>query len=217
MAVNRRAAGPRATVVAVVAIVIVVGGVLALRGVDGSGTPSATTMDAASSSASASASSSASTPGPGNGDPDRPRGTVVFAPTGTDLPGSAALDRCRSDSRAAVERYDTAALGTVTLQCGDSGQGYRHIDIRHHGDWDDELASLRTDRDWDDLMLSAVSIALTEPGPALPADAGDGKVCYAAPIRFADGTSPSDGFVKVIVSATTDRVITAYPTSRADC
>ncbi|KQO61279.1 hypothetical protein [Curtobacterium sp. Leaf261] len=237
MAERRRPRGPRAAAVAVVAAVMVVGGALALRGLDGSDTPSATTMDAASGSSSTAASaqpsrqptadpptagSDAASDNPDD-DPDDAtdtaghRGTAVFAPSGADLPGATTLARCGSDRRSAVARYDTAALGAVTLQCGDSGQGYQHIEMRHERDWDDELASTRTERDWDDLMLTAVRIALTEPGSGLPADAGDGKVCYSAPIRFADGGTPRDPFVKVIVSATTDRVITAYPTSREDC
>jgi hypothetical protein len=141
----------------------------------------------------------------------------VFDLAGPDLPGGGVLDRCTSDRRAVVSQYDTAALGAVVMQCGDTGQGYRHITIRHERDWDEELAGTTSGRDWDDLMLSAVRVALTQPGNGLPADAGDGKVCYAAPIRFGDGSTPSDGFVKVIVSATTDRVITAYPTNRSDC
>ncbi|MBE7163152.1 MAG: hypothetical protein INR72_18080, partial [Williamsia herbipolensis] len=143
-------------------------------------------------------------------------GTVVFSRTGSDLPGAAVLDRCRNDGRATVDSYDTAALGDVVLQCGNSGQGYAHIRVRHEADWSDELRG-HGDRDWDDLMLTAVDTVLTAPRQGFPVDAGDGKVCYAAPIRFDDGSTPPDPHVKVIVSATTDRVITAYPTSRSDC
>jgi len=89
--------------------------------------------------------------------------------------------------------------------------------VRHTGDWQDVLAGTG-DRDWDDAMLTAVKTAVTAPRSGFPVDAGDGKVCYAAPVRFDDGTTPSpDDFVKVIVSATTDRVITAYPTRTDDC
>ncbi|WP_420366253.1 hypothetical protein AAEP80_05360 [Curtobacterium sp. L3-7] len=144
-------------------------------------------------------------------------GSVVIDRTGPDLPGDSVLASCDRDSRATVARYDTAALGDVVLQCGNSSQGYEHIRVRHTADWEDVLAG-HGDRDWDDAMLTAVQTALTSPRDGFPVDAGDGKVCYAAAVRFDDGTAPSpDGFVKVIVSATTDRVITAYPTNDDDC
>ncbi|ROP74950.1 hypothetical protein [Curtobacterium sp. PhB115] len=143
--------------------------------------------------------------------------TVTITRTGPDLPGSAALARCDSTTRAAVAEYDTAALGRVTMECGNSGQGYEHIRIRHTADWQDVVAG-HGSRDWDDAMLTAVQTALTAPRSGFPVDAGDGKVCYAAPVRFDDGSRPDDDpFVKVIVSATNDRVITAYPTSTDDC
>ncbi|GAA1494077.1 hypothetical protein [Curtobacterium herbarum] len=143
---------------------------------------------------------------------------AVIARQGPDLPGAPVLDRCGSDGRASVARYDTAALGDVVLQCGTSAQGYEHIRVRHTRDWQGVLSGHTTQRDWDDAMLTAVRTALTNPQKGLPVDAGDGKVCYAAPVRFDDGSAPSpDGFVKVIVSATTDRVITAYPTRDSDC
>lgn len=144
-------------------------------------------------------------------------GTVVIDRRGEDLPGDAVLASCDRSSRAEVARYDTVALGQVVLQCGNDSQGYEHIRVRHTGDWQDVLAGTG-DRDWDDAMLTAVETAVTAPRSGFPVDAGDGKVCYAAPLRFDDGTTPSpDAFVKVIVSATTDRVITAYPTHADDC
>lgn len=144
-------------------------------------------------------------------------GTVVIDQTGPDLPGGSVLASCDRDSRATVARYDTAALGDVVLQCGNSSQGYEHIRVRHTADWQDVLAG-HGDRDWDDAMLTAVQTALGSPRDGYPVDAGDGKVCFAAPIRFDDGSRPDDEpFVKVIVSATTDRVITAYPTREDGC
>lgn len=144
-------------------------------------------------------------------------GTVTITRTGPDLPGDAALARCDADSRSSVARYDTAALGRVTLQCGTSAQGYEHIRQRHTADWQEVVAG-HGSRDWDDAMLTAVQTALVSPREGFPVDAGDGKVCYAAPVRFDDGSRPdADPFVKVIVSATTDRVITAYPTRTDDC
>lgn len=143
--------------------------------------------------------------------------TVTITRTGPDLPGSAALARCESTTRAAVARYETEALGRVTLQCGTAAQGYEHIRVRHTADWEDVVTG-HGSRDWDDAVLTAVRTALEDPRPGFPVDAGDGKVCYAAPVRFDDGSRPdSDPFVKVIVSATTDRVITAYPTRTDDC
>jgi hypothetical protein len=145
-------------------------------------------------------------------------GVAVIDRIGPDLPGRRALRPCASDSRARVASYGTTALGRVVMECGTSAQGYEHIRIRHTGDWEQVLRGHTTSRDWDDAMFTAVHTALTNPQKGLPVDAGDGKVCYAAPVRFDDGTSPSpDGFVKVIVSATTDRVITAYPTDESDC
>ncbi|MBF4606276.1 hypothetical protein [Curtobacterium sp. VKM Ac-1393] len=144
-------------------------------------------------------------------------GSVTITRTGPDLPGDAALARCDSDSRSSVAQYDTAALGRVTLQCGTSAQGYEHIRQRHTADWQEVVAG-HGSRDWDDAMLTAVQTALVSPRAGFPVDAGDGKVCYAAPVRFDDGSRPAaDPFVKVIVSATTDRVITAYPTRTDDC
>ncbi|PYY65674.1 hypothetical protein DEJ30_00995 [Curtobacterium sp. MCPF17_003] len=143
--------------------------------------------------------------------------TVTITRTGPDMPGSAALARCDSTTQAAVAQYDTQALGRVTLQCGTAAQGYEHIRVRHTADWQDVVTG-HGSRDWDDAMLTAVQTALEDPRPGFPLDAGDGKVCYAAPVRFDDGSRPDDEpFVKVIVSATTDRVITAYPTRTDDC
>ncbi|MDM7892134.1 hypothetical protein [Curtobacterium caseinilyticum] len=144
-------------------------------------------------------------------------GTVTITRTGPDLPGAGVLDRCDRDNRAAVARYDTAALGQVVLQCGTSGQGYEHIRARHTADWRDVLAG-RSQRDWDDAMLTAVRSVLETPPTGYPQDAGDGKVCFAAPVRFDDGSRPSaEPNVRVIVSATTDRVITAFPTNDGGC
>ncbi|ROS78161.1 hypothetical protein EDF24_0932 [Curtobacterium sp. PhB130] len=144
-------------------------------------------------------------------------GVVVIARQGADLPGAAVLQRCDTSSRADVASYDTAALGDVVMQCGNSSQGYEHIRVRHTADWQGVLAGSGS-RDWDDAMLTAVQAVLTAPRDGFPKDAGDGKVCYAAALRFDDGSTPSpDGFVKVIVSETTDRVITAYPTRSDDC
>ncbi|KTR19479.1 MULTISPECIES: hypothetical protein [Curtobacterium] len=143
--------------------------------------------------------------------------TVTIPREGPDLPGADVLDQCRSSSRQVVARYDTAALGEVVLQCGTSAQGYEHIRVRHSRDWQDVVAG-HGSRDWDDAMLTAVQTALGSPRDGYPADAGDGKVCFAAPVRFDDGSRPDDEpFVKVIVSATTDRVITAYPTREDGC
>ncbi|MCA5923260.1 hypothetical protein [Curtobacterium oceanosedimentum] len=144
-------------------------------------------------------------------------GTVTITRTGPDMPGSSALGRCDTTTQAAVAQYETEALGRVTLQCGTAAQGYEHIRVRHTADWRDVVTG-HGSRDWDDAMLTAVQTALEDPRPGFPVDAGDGKVCYAAPVRFDDGSRPDDEpFVKVIVSATTDRVITAYPTRTDDC
>ena len=144
-------------------------------------------------------------------------GTVTITRTGPDVPGADVLDRCDRDSRAVVARYETAALGPVVLQCGTSGQGYEHIRVRHTADWEDVLGS-RSDRDWDDAMLTAVQSVLEAPPTGYPQDAGDGKVCYAAPVRFDDGSRPdAEPNVRVIVSETTDRVITAFPTDDGGC
>lgn len=144
-------------------------------------------------------------------------GTVTITRTGPDLPGAGVLDRCDRDSRAVVARYDTAALGQVVLQCGTSGQGYEHIRARHTADWRDVLDG-RSQRDWDDAMLTAVRSVLETPPTGYPQDAGDGKVCFAAPVRFDDGSRPAaEPNVRVIVSATTDRVITGFPTDDGGC
>lgn len=144
-------------------------------------------------------------------------GTVTITRTGPDLPGDAALDRCDTSSRQTIAQYDTAALGTVVLQCGNSGQGYEHIRVRHTRDWQDVVTG-HGSRDWDDAMLTAVQTVLETPRTGYPQDAGDGKVCYSAPVQFDDGSRPgAEPFVKVIVSSTTDRVITAYPTRDDGC
>lgn len=144
-------------------------------------------------------------------------GTVTITRTGPDLPGDDVLDRCDTSSRGTVASYDTEALGAVVLQCGNSGQGYEHIRIRHTRDWEDVLSG-HGSRDWDDAMLTAVQSALEAPVTGYPQDAGDGKLCYAAPVRFDDGSRPAaEPFVRVIVSSTTDRVITAFPTSDGGC
>ncbi|MFJ2977492.1 hypothetical protein ACIPEP_01420 [Curtobacterium sp. NPDC087082] len=144
-------------------------------------------------------------------------GTVTITRTGPDLPGDAVLARCDTSTRETVARYDTEALRTVVLQCGNSGQGYEHIRVRHTADWEDVVTG-HGSRDWDDAMLTAVQSALEAPATGYPQDAGDGKVCFAAPVRFDDGSRPAaEPFVRVIVSATTDRVITAFPTSDGGC
>jgi hypothetical protein len=151
------------------------------------------------------------------GDGTAADGTVTITVAGPDLPGGGVLDRCGANSRENVARYDTAALGAVVLQCGDSGQGYEHIRVRHTQDWTDVVTG-HGSRDWDDAMLTAVRTVLETPRTGYPQDAGDGKVCYAAPVRFDDGSRPAaEPFVKVIVSATTERVITAYPTRDDGC
>ncbi|MEK6344066.1 MAG: hypothetical protein V4737_09530 [Curtobacterium sp.] len=194
-------------VAAVVAAGLVAGGLAltAERGVD-------EPVIAASSSSTGSAGSSSSTGSAASGN-----GMVVVTLDGPDLPGADVLDRCEADSRQPVAQYDTDALGRVVLQCGTSGQGYEHIRVRHDQDWTEVLGD-RGSRDWDDAMLTAVRTALTSPRSGYPQDAGDGKVCFAAPLSFDDGSRPQrEPFVKVIVSATTDRVITAYPTRTDGC
>jgi len=157
------------------------------------------------------------TPSATAGDGTATDGTVTITRTGPDLPGAAVLDRCDAGSRQTVAQYDSAALGTVVLQCGTSGQGYEHIRVRHTRDWDDVVAG-HGSRDWDDAMLTAVQTVVEHPRPGYPQDAGDGKVCYSASVRFDDGSRPAaEPFVRVIVSATTDRVITAYPTRDDGC
>jgi len=171
--------------------------------------PSATAADgpAADGSAADGTATDGSAPGP----------TVTITRTGPDLPGSDVLDRCGRDSRSVIASYDTAALGRVVLQCGTSGQGYEHIRFRHTADWRD-VVSGHGSRDWDDAMLTAVRTVLEHPADGYPEDAGDGKVCFAAPVRFDDGSRPdAEPFVRVIVSATTDRVITAFPTDDGGC
>ncbi|WP_146240658.1 hypothetical protein [Curtobacterium sp. MCPF17_011] len=204
-------------IAAVVAAVVVIGGFALTNAREGddavlSAAPSATATAPAGQGADTGSTDTGST------DTGSDSSVAVITRSGPDLPGTAVLDRCASDGRASVARYDTAALGEVVLQCGTSAQGYEHIRVRHTRDWQDVLAGHTTQRDWDDAMLTAVRAALTNPQKGLPVDAGDGKVCYAAPVRFDDGSTPSpDGFVKVIVSATTERVITAYPTRDSDC
>ena len=201
-------------VAAAVAAVVVIGGFALTNAREGDDTvlsaaPSATTTDPTDGTGTGTGTASGT---------DSGSSVAVIARSGPDLPGPAVLDRCGADARASVAAYDTAALGTVAMQCGTSAQGYEHIRVRHTRDWQGVLAGHTTQRDWDDAMLTAVRTALTNPQKGLPVDAGDGKVCYAAPVRFDDGSAPSpDGFVKVIVSATTDRVITAYPTRDSDC
>ncbi|PZE54290.1 hypothetical protein DEJ33_15835 [Curtobacterium sp. MCPF17_047] len=209
-------------IAAAVAAVVVIGGFALTNAREGddavlSAAPSATaTAPAGQGSAGGSTDSGGADTGSTETSSDS--SVAVITRNGPDLPGTAVLDRCASDGRAAVTQYATAALGEVVLQCGTSAQGYEHIRVRHTRDWQDVLAGHTTQRDWDDAMLTAVRTALTNPQKGLPVDAGDGKVCYAAPVRFDDGSTPSpDGFVKVIVSATTDRVITAYPTRDSDC
>jgi len=213
-------------IAAAVAAVVVIGGFALTNAREGDDTvhsaaPSATATDPSEqgTGTGTGSGSTGSASGTGTGSAGSTESTVaVIARSGPDLPGATVLDRCDSDGRAAVARYDTAALGDIVLQCGTSAQGYEHIRVRHTRDWQGVLSGHTTQRDWDDAMLTAVRTALTNPQKGLPVDAGDGKVCYAAPVRFDDGSAPSpDGFVKVIVSATTERVITAYPTRDSDC
>ncbi|PZE65030.1 hypothetical protein DEI83_10175 [Curtobacterium sp. MCBD17_021] len=197
-------------VAAAIAAVLVVGGFALTNAGEGD---DAVLSAAPSATATTPADASQAADGPGSAS-----GVAVIARSGPDLPGADVLSPCDVDTRAQVASYDTAALGGVVMQCGNAAQGYEHIRVRHTADWEDVLRGHTTSRDWDDAMFTAVHTALTDPQKGLPVDAGDGKVCYAAPIRFDDGSTPSpDGFVKVIVSATTERVITAYPTDESDC
>jgi hypothetical protein len=207
-------------VVGAVAAVVIAGTALAVHAASDQGTPNASTVaDGTTSSTPAALSTEPGTApsgNPGTASGGAPGSVVVFSVSGPDLPGANVLDACKRDTRQAIARYDTVALGDVTMQCGNSSQGYDHIRIRHRADWTDELGR-NGGRDWDDLMLTAVQGSLLRPGAGFPKDAGDGKVCYAAGLRFSDGTTPPEPFVKVIVSETTDRVITAYPTRNPDC
>lgn len=143
--------------------------------------------------------------------------SVTITTTGEDLPGGDVLARCATSSRNVVARYETRSLGEVVMQCGTSGQGYEHIRVRHTEDWQDVVAG-HGSRDWDDAMLTAVRTVLERPAGGYPEDAGDGKVCFAAPVRFDDGSRPdAEPFVRVIVSETTSRVITAFPTADGGC
>ncbi|QWS32896.1 hypothetical protein [Curtobacterium aetherium] len=219
---SKRSRSTLTGVAAALAAVVVIGGFALTNARNGddavlSAAPSATASDRSAPTA-GSGDTSGTGDSDGGSDTGDGSGVAVVDRNGPDLPGADVLDRCTSDSRATVAAYETAALGRVVMQCGTSAQGYEHIRVRHTGDWREVLAGHTAERDWDDAMLTAVRTALTSPQKGLPVDAGDGKVCYAAPVRFDDGTAPSpDGFVKVIVSATTERVITAYPTDESDC
>jgi hypothetical protein len=120
-----------------------------------------------------------------------------------------------------VQSWDVTA-GHLDMFCGDEDDddiwvsGYNHIRDRHQGDWQSIVDSAGGGGNWDDLTMFMTdrSIRADDPEPE-----GDGKLCYSTSVEIHEGDGALLGVYNptIIVSATTRKVITSYPTIVPDC
>ncbi|ACZ20271.1 hypothetical protein Sked_03030 [Sanguibacter keddieii DSM 10542] len=114
-----------------------------------------------------------------------------------------------------VKYFSSLGGGSVSLTCGDSKHGYRHIRDRHQQDWQNVIAKVDdTHSRWDDFMFFVVRESLTY--PARVVDKSDNKICYTAPIILinSDMVPVYEFHPTVIIGADTKKVITAHPGDR---
>ena len=115
-----------------------------------------------------------------------------------------------------IASWKTSQFKTIYLRCGDSKSGYVHIRARHEMDWKNKLTSTGGSGNWDDFMLFATSQAISGPTPGYPTNEGSNKWCYTTPIQIKKNGVVINTFrPTIIVSSSTKRVLTSYPTGSA--
>lgn len=103
--------------------------------------------------------------------------------------------------------------GRVALTCGNDNYGYKHIKVRHAKDWQLKITKYGGHGSWDNFMSYATAQALSHPSAVR--NHGAGKYCYTTPIEIYQGRNLVNTFYPVvIVSTTSHRIITSYPTSK---
>lgn len=117
----------------------------------------------------------------------------------------------------AVSWFSSTLDGLVDLKCGTSSAGYIHIRNRHQASWELQKGSGML---WDDYMVWATAMALTEPSVAVSKP--DSKRCYTTPLqvfRYSNGVIQlvKTFYPTVIVSINNKIVITSYPSNKSSC
>lgn len=119
-------------------------------------------------------------------------------------------------------------LQDVRLKCGESVWGYKHIRAQHESQWQDQLNRARTKGwntgvgawgSWDDLMNGAAGSVITWPD-FVGGNAISKKTCAVAELYFVNsrtGAIVYSFLATAVWASDSDRLITAYPTPRADC
>jgi hypothetical protein len=120
----------------------------------------------------------------------------------------------------------------VRLKCGEpggGGWGYRHIEDGHKADWQAKLDQARSKgwrpeaqgvQSWDDLMSGAAASAITWP-EKVGTNAVNATKCGITDLYLVDRDRPQLVLMTIRVLASwatnSDRLITAYPTSKSSC
>lgn len=128
--------------------------------------------------------------------------------------------------------YWDGAGHDVRLKCGEpggGGWGYRHIEDGHKTDWQNKLDQARAKgwtaeaqgvQSWDDLMSGAAASAITWPEKVGGSPVNSTK-CGITDLYLVDANRPQVVLMTIRVLASwatnSDRLITAYPTSKASC
>lgn len=120
----------------------------------------------------------------------------------------------------------------VRLKCGEpggGGWGYRHIEDGHRDDWQNKLDKARSNgwksevqgvNSWDDLMSGAAASAITWP-EKIGGNTMSATKCGITDLYLVDTDRPQVVLMTIRVLASwatnSDRLITAYPTSKSTC
>lgn len=102
--------------------------------------------------------------------------------------------------------------GSMSLTCGNSSFGYRHIRDRHEADWRNRLIQAGTPTaSWDDYMFYVSWLTLLDPNRIY--DHGGGKLCYTSHmVMLGDNMEPIVQYDSTVVLSTTGRwIITSFP------
>ncbi|MFJ3381387.1 hypothetical protein ACIPJ2_13355 [Curtobacterium sp. NPDC090217] len=145
--------------------------------------------------------------------------TQSIGPYGNTYCDTAASDfQLKSYSATAAPGY---TVGSVSLQCGNSANGFIHIRDRHAAEWLGQYAKYgpTTGLDWSDVADFDMKTALSAP-LATSEDAVAQKTCYAGLIQIKE--VPSGDVLghyepTVYVSQNNKKIVTAIPTSRERC
>jgi hypothetical protein len=115
----------------------------------------------------------------------------------------------------------------IRLKCGTSGWGYKHIRERHEGDWQVKMDTARSrgwnailsQGSWDDLMNASVASTVIW-GEFVGGDALNNTKCSNSTMSFVNtgtGQVVYEFNVTAVWANDSDRLITAYPTSKFVC